>query len=511
MTHRLRLRDEGGFSLVFTLLTLLVTSVTLTAAIQYTTSNSSNAGRSKADQIAYALAEAGLANGAATLSKPQNDALDEATLPSSEPDEANPAHADYILEYEGGTVKYWGVLTGHQWLIHGLGLVRDPTGRTSVVRREVTSTIKIQPSLEQDLNNNAWNYFFAKNTANACDVTFENAVTVDVSLFILGDLCFLNTSAVVKAAAPESTNVYVGEHVHFGGTGAIGTSANEIDEAHIVGGCRVGGVAPGTSGETWTTPCTSATRVHANTITNAAIGGTGPTADFDFWYTNAKPGPNQFCSSQDGSPAGMSATTFESAGSTTRNNSAAAFNLTPNSNYTCKYFDVAPNDTDLLGELSWNNSTKVLSVTGVVYIDGSAYISNNTVNRYEGLATLYLSGTFTISGNAQLCGAIVSGNCDFAAWDPNQNNLGIVADGQDAQGYGVLLQNSARYQGSIYATHAVLLENQTQYDGPLVAGTFKLENNIVANEFPTITTVPVGWPGNPTVYAEPQPPQNYSG
>ncbi|WP_337127852.1 hypothetical protein, partial [Staphylococcus aureus] len=92
-------------SLVFTLLTILVTSITLTAVIQFTTSNSRNSSRSKADQIAYALAEAGLANGAAVLSKPSNNALDASVLPSSEPDESNPAHANYISEYEGGTVK----------------------------------------------------------------------------------------------------------------------------------------------------------------------------------------------------------------------------------------------------------------------------------------------------------------------------------------------------------------------------------------------------------------------
>jgi Tfp pilus assembly protein PilX len=72
--RRLRLRDEGGFSLVFTLLAILVLTVTLTAAIQFTTSNSRHATRSKNDQIAYALAEAGLANGAAVLSKPSNPA-----------------------------------------------------------------------------------------------------------------------------------------------------------------------------------------------------------------------------------------------------------------------------------------------------------------------------------------------------------------------------------------------------------------------------------------------------
>ena len=505
--RRLRLRDEGGFSLVFTLLAILVLTVTLTAAIQFTTSNSRHATRSKNDQIAYALAEAGLANGAAVLSKPSNNALDATLLPSSEPDENDPAHDDFILDYEGGTVKYWGVLTGHQWLIHGLGIVEDPTGRTAPVRREVTSTIKIQPSLTQELNNNAWNYMFAKNTANACDVTFENSVSVDTSLYILGDLCFLNSSAIVKAAAPDTTNLYVGQHVHFGGTGSIGSSAARLSEAHIVGGCRVGNPDPGTAGETWTSPCTSTTRVWANLITNDTLAGTGPTADFAFWYTNAKPGPNEPCTTS----SNFSATTFESAGSTTMNSSAATFNLTPSSSYSCKYYDVPPNDTDLLGELSWNNTTKVLTVKGVIYIDGSAYISNNTVNRYDGLATLYLSGTFRIDGNAQLCGGVAGGNCDFVAWDPNQDNLGIIADGSDASGYSVLLQNSARFQGSIYATNAVLLENSTQYDGPMVAGTFKLENNIATHEFPTITSVPVGWPGNPTVYAEPQPPSNYSG
>ncbi len=497
---RLRLRDEHGFSLVFTMLTMLVTTVTMTAAIQYTTSNSRTADRSKADQIAYSLAEAGLANGAAVLSKPSNNALDPNVLPSSEPSESNPAHANYIAKYEGGTVKWWGVLTGHQWIMHGVGYVTDPTGKTQVVRREATSTIKIMPSLKQELNSNAWNFMFAKNTGSACDVTFENSVSVDTSLYIMGDLCFYNSSAVVKAADPDITNLYVGEHIQFLGTGAVGTAANRINQAQVGLGCRIGA-----SGG-WTTPCTSATRVNATTILSGTIPGSGPTADFPFWYANAKPGPSQACNTTTGTPPA-----FEGAPAGGMNNNAGSINLTPASSYTCKYFDNLLNPPELLGELSWNNTTKKLTVKGAIYIDGSAYISNNTVNEYDGLATLYLSGTFRIDGNAQLCGGIAASNCDFTAWDPNTDNLGIIANGNDGTGYSVLLQNSARLQGSIYATNAVLLENSTQYDGPMVAGTFKLENNIVTHEFPTITSVPVGWPGNPTVYAEPQPPQNYSG
>ena len=497
---RRRLQDESGFSLVFTLLTMLVTTVTLTAAIQYTTSNSRSSVRSKADQIAYSLAEAGLANGAAVLSKPSNNALDPNVLPSSEPDENNPAHANYISEYEGGTVKWWGVLTGHQWIMHGVGYVEDPTGKTQVVRREATSTIKIQPSLKQELNSNAWNFMFAKETANACDVTLDNSVSVDTSLFIMGDLCFNNSSAVVKAPAPDITNIYVGQHIQFGGSGSVGTAANKINQAQVGLGCRIG-----TSGA-WTTPCSSSTRVNALTILDGTLPGEGPTADFDFWYLNAKPGPMQACSTTSGTvPA------FEGSPAGGRNNNAGTINLTPNSSYSCRYYDIPPNDTDLLGELSWNNTTKKLTVRGAIYIDGSAVVSNNSVNEYDGLATLYLSGTFRIDGNAQLCGGVASNNCDFTAWDPNTDNLGIIADGNDGSGNSIVMANQSRLQGSLYATYAVDLGSFAVYDGPMVAGTFKLANNIVTHEFPTITLVPVGWPGNPTVYAEPQPPSNYSG
>ncbi len=483
------------------MLTMLVTSVTLTAAIQYTTSNSRGAVRSKADQIAYSLAEAGLANGAAVLSKPSNNALDPNVLPSSEPDASNPAHANYISQYEGGTVKWWGVLTGHQWIMHGVGYVTDPTGKTQVVRREATSTIKIQPSLKQELNSNAWNFMFAKNTANACDVTLrEQRQRRHLALHPRRPLLLQLLRGRQGRRAGHHEPLRRRAHPvprHRQPSAPPRTRSTRPRSGSAAGSARAAAGRP---------PARAATRVNATTILSGTIPGTGPTADFAFWYTNAKPGPNQACTTTTGTPPA-----FEGSPAGGMNNNAGSINLTPNSSYSCKYYDIPPNQTDLLGELSWNNTTKKLTVKGAIYIDGSAYISNNTVNEYDGLATLYLSGTFRIDGNAQLCGGVAASNCDFAAWDPNTDNLGIIANGNDGSGYSVLLQNSARLQGSIYATNAVLLENSTQYDGPMVAGTFKLENNIATHEFPTITSVPVGWPGNPTVYAEPQPPQNYSG
>ena len=48
-------------------------------------------------------------------------------------------------------------------------------GHRASLPRHATSTIKIQPTLRQDLdpNSNEWNYMFAKDTGNVCDVTLS--------------------------------------------------------------------------------------------------------------------------------------------------------------------------------------------------------------------------------------------------------------------------------------------------------------------------------------------------
>jgi hypothetical protein len=77
-----------------------------------------------------------------------------------------------------------------------------------------------------------------------------------------------------------------------------------------------------------------------------------------------------------------------------RNNTygAVPFNLTPGTSYTCK---------NVNGELSWNAATHALTVSGTIFIDGSAYINNGAVNTYKGQAALYLSG-FLLK-NSKLC------------------------------------------------------------------------------------------------------------
>ena len=52
--------------------------------------------------------------------------------------------------------------------------------------------------------------------------------------------------------------------------------------------------------------------------------------------------------------------------------------------------------------------------------------------------------------------------------------------------------------------------NNAKSDGPMVASYVTFSNNVQSDNFPTITTVPVGMPGTPTVYAQPDPPTGYS-
>jgi hypothetical protein len=119
--------------------------------------------------------------------------------------------------------------------------------------------------------------------------------------------------------------------------------------------------------------------------------------------------------------------TFDT-GDATINDSATPltpFNLTPfNQSYTCP---VAAG-SKLLGELSWNAATKVLTVDGTIFIDGSATIdktgySGTPVFRYAGEGTIYLSGTFAMK-NAIMCAVAGPSDCNtsLGVWDPTQNS-----------------------------------------------------------------------------------------
>jgi len=487
--------NERGFALIAALGMLLILSIVGVTILSYSSTNSRTAVRSKTDNLSFSLSEAGLANALAILNNPSNNALDQDILPSSEATASS-------ATYEGGTAKWWGVLNRSTavWSVTGVGLFNNPTGSGAAqVRRKLSARVPVFPTNTQTANSPAWNYIYARATGSTCDMTVSNNVTGNSRLYVAGNLC-LNNNADITAES-----LIVRGHLDLENNSQVGTSGTRV-ETYVGGNCRYGGGS-------WAA-CTGnqdSRQIYSKLMPGGAVGVNHtaplvpePVADFAEWYENAIPGPSQPCTTSSGTPP-----TFDS-NYPTRNNNVPSFNLTPSSSYTCRVGTAATPS----GEISWNNTTKVLTVVGTIFIDGSAYISNGALNSYNGQATLYLSGTFVINNNSKLCGGISGSDCDFAAWNPNTEMLTIVTEGNGGTagvGNGILVDNNAQIQGGLFAQSAVEYMNNARSDGPIVGSTVKLSNNVQNDQFPTLTVVPVGMPGNPVVYAQPNPPELFSG
>jgi hypothetical protein len=246
-----------------------------------------------------------------------------------------------------------------------------------------------------------------------------------------------------------------------------------------------------------------------------------PVPNWNNWYLNASPGPYFPCQTMSGQ-APLNPLVFDNAvdpsvGDTDAqklaymNDSAGVQNLTPGNDYRCQ----TPG-----GELSWNNTTKVLTIRGTVFVDGSLYVNNGSVNKYTGQGVIYLTGTLFVQGSS-LCGAINAGACDMRTlqtspaqgWDPNSNLICFVAGGNADNGLPAgdsVLFKGGTLQGAVYAKNNVDLQTTSNVDGPMV-GLQVLLAQSVNTSFPSITIVPNGMPSNPTAYAQVDPPTSYSG
>ena len=505
-----RLHDEQGIALVMALGVLITITIATIAMLSYSSDNQRSAQYQKTRVTAYSLAEAGIAEAMAVLSKTSNNALSSTLLPSR------------TSTYDGGSVTWSGTLSQvtSTWTVTSTGTVANPSGG-SAVTKTLTVHVPIQPTLGQTLNNQAWNYIYSfkptDNNTSTCEMTVANSVNLATPLYVDGDLC-INQTALISEGAHGTTLVVGGRltlssanqnfvGAHKSGSSTIvdittgGTTRNGITAAYVAGGCKLA------SGTVHTT-CSSADNVYAKTVGTAPPASVAaPTVQWDSWYNAASPGPKNACTT------GSSGTTPTFDGNTTRDKSVTtAWNLTPSTSYDC----IGASG----GEIAWNATTKTLTVTGTVFIDGSAYVNNGSVNSYNGEGSLYLSGTFYMQ-SASLCAIVLSNGsgCDTANWNPNTETLVVVANGSGDNGVSCpsgydrcdsVQLKSATFQGGVYATNNIELDTTATIDGPMVGYSVILGQS-VNTSFPFITWVPVGTPGNPIVYAQPQAPTDYDG
>jgi hypothetical protein len=519
-----RLRDERGVALVLALLTMSVLTIVAGTTIYYTTSSQHSARLSSSRDAAYRLAQAGINNAMAVLATPPdpvtgigNNALDPNVF-------CGLSGMTYVTgcqiksTYANGYVIWSGTLNTStaRWTLTSTGYVSNPNVTTGAPsKRTITVGVNVHPTLTQPLNTPIWNYIYATKPASAvptCDEDLNNSVTISSPFYVEGNLCMHNTSSITRGPLVVKGRLQMDStNQNFAGTSAV-----PLSDAHILNGCTVK--------NTTHTPCRNngqdnvyATILDQTVPTNLQP----PTPNWDNWYLNAQPGPYFGCTTINGQ-APLNPLTFDNAVSTDpaasdatkltfRNNSAGIQNLTPNYDYRCQ----TPS-----GELSWNNSTKTLTIRGTMYIDGSLYVSNGATNRYTGQGVIYLSGTFLMT-NSSLCGAVYNGQCDMRTyqaspqqgWDVNTNLFCIVAGllqsgGQVNTGDSVQLTSST-LMGAVYAKDNIELGTTSNVDGPMVGYQVKLGQSVTTS-FPAITVVPQGMPSNPTAYAQVDPPDSYS-
>jgi hypothetical protein len=568
------LRKQEGIALVMAVGTLAVLTIAGTTVMVYTSSNTRLAARSKVDETSFSLSEAALNNAMAVLANPSNNSLDPATLPSTEATASSATYETGTAKWWGTLDRSAAV-----WTISALGLYNNPAGNTAQVRRKLTAKVPVTPTTTQPLNNPSWNYIMSTQvTGGQCDMTLAggnntgNTLTVGARLYVFGNLC-LGTSSGGRAKITGGPLMVLGKTTIIEDNSAIGASGAPINEAHIKNGCQY-------LSNPLHNPCQNngVDNLWATVLDASPTVLTAPTANWAGWYKDAIPGPSQSCTSfsgttptfdnnttRDNSVPGVvdltpassyqcrvgpgasstlagamtaSQTTLTVASATgfpttafrirvddelmtvtagfgttswtvTRavNGSSAAAHVI---NQTVQW------DTPPSGEISWNAQTNKLTVSGTIFIDGSAKIANGALNTYNGQATLYLSGTFLMSSGTKLCAAVSGSDCDFAGWDPNKKLFTIVANGSGGQnptGVSIWLKD-ASWQGALFGTSIVRLEGQTNFGGPAIGSEVELGYNVStgsASGFNSISVVPAGMPGNPIVRAQPNPPQAFAG
>jgi hypothetical protein len=451
-----RLVAQAGFALPVVIGTSMILGITGTTAMVYTTSNVRTAASSKADERAFALAEAGLNYAYSTLYNASDP-----TMPG-----AVPLRTEQV---EDGTITWWGTLDlqTNKWTLNGRGSLPNPAGGVDVIRI-ARGRASIQSVSVGSANNAIWNYVYAE-APTSC-MTLTNSVNVNVPLYVKGNLCMQNSSQI----SGPNTVLQVGGTLTLSNSAHVGTSTSSIAEVHIGGGCKLG------SGQLHS-PCGASDNVYATTAPDSTLTNLEkPSVDLAYWYENAKPGPKQACTTQTGTPPA-----FDNDGVMNRSLSGAV-DLTPSLAYDCQVKDAEGN---LLGRIAWTpGSPGTLTIAGTIFFDGNIAFKNLTNAVYVGRATIYASGTITIQNSTTLCGVV---GCN-SNWQATQNLLAFVA-GSSTDSTGFSIANSSTFQGAIYAVNDYSELNGATVWGPIIARQVSLANN-TTNHYVPLGTLLTGMP-----------------
>ena len=344
-----------------------------------------------------------------------------------------------------------------------------PTTGQQVTTVTVTSTNTVN-------DYGSWGFgTFSSGQATGSCYTISGNGGISEPVYTPGNLC-LTGNGFIHQNTSGNVTLYVKGTLSTSSNSFAGTSTSKLTSA-TVGACTSGGSA---------VICSSGASSHLYANTYFSSGGTinKPTVSLASVYASADPGPNHPCSVAAGSTASSTWPTFDT--NTTRDNSvgstASPFTST---SYTCK--------TATGGNISWNATTHVFTITGTVFIDGNLSFAGTTSAVIQGRGTIYTTGTIGFSGQANICESPTSGSPCLGNYDANQNLLVFAAYNNGSHtttGFTLTGQNT--FEGIAF-TNGVLSEggNATLH-GPVLADTATMAGN---GDTRTIINPPPGAPG----------------
>ena len=514
-----RLRQEDGIALVMALGITVVLIIFVASMIDYTSSNSRAARLSSSQLTALQYADAGLntaysiivnqnatnggnpsaanllgcngAGGAADTTGPSNCTTPSAKVvcvTTSGCASGDPGSATVYGYYSGvnpGT--YNGVtVPGSTWLLVSSGYARNPQGATVI--KTSTATVMISP-LNAGAVAAVWNHMFLTSplTPNVCSVDFGgNNMTITDPLYVIGNMCISGQNTTVQETSGQPIDLMVGGKLVLSGSGSkVGTdSTHPITSGVVVGGCTTVSVSSAT------TACDSGSYSYWVGTKDTFIAQEAPvmaSGDIATDYNNSDPGPKHPCAA-----GGLPASTFDN--DTTQNGTNASFELVPNSSYTCVSQSGAST-----GQMSWNNTTKTLTITGNVFLDGNLTISQS--GTYTGTGVIEAAGTITFNGNATtLCATGPPCNTAANGWQGTSGHndmLTLVALATNTAAIS-FTNNTQIFQGSLWtqpSSSMTFVKNGVIVEGPISIGKFDATfNNATFKPLPVIKNMPVGAP-----------------
>jgi Tfp pilus assembly protein PilX len=456
-TFAARLRDERGIALILALVVMGAFSITIASVAMFMASNEQDAARSRDIARALNSAEAGLNNALAVLT--QQDSTGTQPIGST--------LASTTFTIDGGSGAYSATKNSAlEWTISATGT--SPDGR---VTRKLELKLDGTQSTQSTQQSPVYGYGFFVNATTGCTTISGNS-PVQVSVFVRNDLCLSGNASITQPGVTSNTlTVYVGGKYTATSNPVVGAPSQKIQSFTAVGGCQrqSSNVICSTQGQS---------KVYANSYSSTPSAVTKPTANASAVYASGN-WRNPVCA--------VGSFTFDN--DTTLNASLGSVDLLQSNgrpSFDCTVY--SPSGTTTIGRLAWDLSTKVITISGTILLDGGLSFSGQSLARYTGFGSIYANGQVTTSGQAAICGppsVPLTSSC-LGNWDPAQGALSIVALN------GWSMSGQSEFNVIAYVNGAFSATGGAVVTGPAIADTATLSGN---GKFATVTTVPPGTPG----------------